>query len=207
MKKISHQNLQCQITNLISIVEMYIPLIEEIDKSKKKLSALPTELDNLKQQLEFLKLQSSQTNFYDSQNSVLPSPIKETDSKLDFLVDDLEGIFVYLTTFESKLKNIIVLKERLEAVQEERIGGFTPERIYRLLERKEQNSQPDNIPSYKNFRSQSLWQKIVNCRYSKKLAISTAFVSGIILFFSIVSYSSMNQQLIESNTAQEIKEQ
>ncbi len=207
MKKISHQNLQCQITNLISIVEMYIPLIEEIDKSKKKLSALPTELDNLKQQLEFLKLQSSQTNFYDSQNSVLPSPIKETDSKLDFLVDDLEGIFVYLTTFESKLKNLIVLKERLEAVQEERIGGFTPERIYRLLERKEQNSQPDNIPSYKNFRSQSLWQKIVNYRYSKKLAMSTAFISGIILFFSMVSYSSMNQQSIQSNTAQEIKEQ
>ena len=207
MKKISHQNLQCQISNLISIVEMYIPLIEEIDKSKQKLSALPTELDNLKQQLEFLQLQSSQTNFYNSQNSVVPSSIKETDSKLDFLVDDLEGIFVYLTTFECKLKNLIVLKERLEAVQEERIGGFTPERIYRLLERKEQNSQPDNIPSHKNFRSQSWWQKIANYKYSKNLAISTVFVSGTILFFSMVSYSSMNQQSIDNNTVQEIKEQ
>ena len=206
MKKIRHQNLQRQITNLISIVEMYIPLIEEIEQSKHKLSALPTELDSLKQQLEFLKLQSSQTNLYDSQN-FLPSPIKETDSKLDFLVDDLEGIFVYLTTFESKLKNLLVLKERLEAVQEERIGGFTPERIYRLLERKEQNSQPDNIPSHKNFRSQSLWQKIANYKYSKKLAIGTAFISGTILFFSMVSYSSMNQQSINDNTAPEVKKQ
>ncbi|WP_319422621.1 hypothetical protein [Pleurocapsa sp. FMAR1] len=207
MKKIRHQDLQRQIVNLISIVEMYIPLIEEIDKSKNKLSALPTELDSLKQQLEFLKLQSSQTNFYDSQNSILPSPIKETDIKLDFLVDDLEGIFVYLTTFESKLKNIIVLKERLEAVQEERIGGFTPERIYRLLERKDQSSQHDNIPSHKNFRSQSLWQKIANYKYSKKLAIGTALISGTILLFSMVSYSSMNQQSINDNTTQEIKQQ
>lgn len=195
MKKISHQDFKRQITNLIPIVEMYIPLIEEVEKSQKKLNTLPSQLEKLKQRLELLKHESSSANSYNSS-----SQIQETEFELDFLVDDLEGILVHLTSFDCQLKNLVALKERLEAVQEERIGGFTPERIYRILERRQQLL--DDKPLTRTNNLLNLWQKIVNYKYLKKLAMTTAIAAGTIFCFSIISYLSINHQIIEDNQSE-----
>lgn len=202
MKQTRHQDFQRQITNLIPIIEMYIPLIEEVEKSKNKLNMLPTQLENLKQKLEFLKLESSPTI---SDN--LPSKIQETEFEIDFLVDDLEGILVHLTSFDRQVKNLIAIRERLEAVQKERIDGFTPERIYKILERRQQLSSyfPDNMPSTQTNRFENWWQKIVNYKFFRKLVITTVSISGIILLFSTISYSAINQQLDESETVTKIR--
>ena len=203
MKRLNRKNLQRQITNIIPIIELCLPLIEEIEQAKNKLNILPSELENLKQQLEYLKLEPSQATSNDSQ-----SPIKETESKLDFVVDDLEVILANLTTLDSKINNLIVLKERLEAIQEERIDGLTPERIYKLLEKQQQQAleSSERKSSIKTHHFYNLWQKIANYKYAKELAMSTAITLGTVLCFSVFAYSLTKSQVIETNIIEESQE-
>ena len=202
MKKTRHQDLQRQITSLIPIVEMHISLIEEIEASKNKLDALPIQLNKMKQKLELSKLES---DFGIA--GELPSPDRETELDLDFLVDDLEGILIHLTSLNRQVKNVIASKERLEAVQKDRIAGFTPERFYKILRRRHQLSSEflNYTPSTKTNYLQSRWRKIANYKFGKRLIITTASISGIILLFSTISYSTINQQLNEGETITEIE--
>ena len=153
----------------------------------------------MKQKLEFLKLESSTTI---SDASLSQVREKELDVDLDFLVDDLEEILVHFTSFDRQVKNAIASKERLEAIQTERINGFTPERFYKILQRRQQLSSnfPDNIPLTKISRFQNWWQKIVNYEFSQKLVITTVSISGIILLFSTISYLTINQQSNETKS-------
>lgn len=203
MKRLNRKNLQRQITNIIPIIELCLPLIKEIEQAKNKLNILPSELENLKQQLEYLKLEPSQATSNDSQ-----SPIKETESKLDFVVDDLEVILANLTTLDSKINNLIVLKERLEAIQEERIDGLTPERSYKLLEKQQQQAleSSERKSTIKTNYFDNLWQKIANYKYAKELAMSTAITLGTVLCFSMFAYSLTKSQVIETNIIEEPQE-
>ena len=207
MKKLHHKNLQRQIANLIPIIELCIALTEQMEQTQHKLNFLPNELQNLKKQAEILKLESSKINLNSAPNFNLESQVKETEFKLDFLVDDLEVIFISLVTFNRQLKNIVALQERLEAVQQERINGLTPERIYKLLKKQEQrspqkfNSDSQKITSNNPF--QRLGQKINICRNPRKLAISIALTAVSILSLSTVYYTFLQPRLIENNTIEQ----
>ena len=207
MKKTSHKNLQRQIGNLITLIELCLPLIEEVDRAKAKLTSFPTELEQLKKQAELLKV-AAYTNSVDSQSR--SSQIEETEFELDFLVNDLEGFLLHLATLQHKINNLTALRERIEALQEERLDNITPERIYRLLEKQqlallgenegdERSPQPDNGLT---DRFQGLWQKIANYKHTRRLVKGTAIATGIILCFSAISYSSMKYQLIEHKPAE-----
>ena len=195
MKQTHHQDLQRQISNLVAIIEMYIPLIEQVKKSKLKLDILPAELENLKQQLNLLETSSFLETLYYSSDR-----IQETESKLDFLVDDLEGILVDLTTVDRQVKNLVALKERLEAVQEERIIGITPDRIYKLIA-KQQLPRPAEKKQIQTSYVKFWQQSIANStqKFSKKtLLIGLAMVASLSCGWIAGSYS-VNE--IESNNS------
>lgn len=201
MKKTSHKNLQRQIENLITLIELCIPLNEEVDRAKAKLTSLPIELEQLKKQAELLKAES-QTN--PSASHSRSSKIEETEFKLDFVVNDLDGLVLYLATLQEKIGNLVVLRERIEALQEERLDNITPERIYKLLEKQQLALLPKNEPGIERShqtdntlanRFHSLWQKIADYKHTRKLIKGTALAAGVVLCFSAISYSSMYQQI------------
>ena len=136
MPKNNHKNLQHQIENLIPIIELYLLLIEEVNKTQHKLKSLYPELKQLKQQAEFLKAEETQLSHGSpTYNSQLK--IQETELKLAFLVNDLQAILIHLATFNYKINNVVALKERLEALQEPKTDQITPANIYKLLAKKD----------------------------------------------------------------------
>ena len=141
--KNQRQDLQRQLADLIPIIELCIPIIEDTNETKIKLLSLSIELEKIKEHAE--KLQTK-TSLEDNDKSAIHSTnaqLKTTEFAIDSLVDDLEEVFVYLTSQNHKLNNFLALKERFEAVQEERIDGITPERIYNLLEKRQLQQEGD----------------------------------------------------------------
>jgi hypothetical protein len=128
MKKICSKDIHRQITSLIPIIELCMTLTTSIERTNNKLNTLPEELEKLRKKANFLKSRSSE-----KPTLALLSQLEQTEFELDSLVDDLDRVLLDLIGFDRQLKNIIALKERLEAIQEERINGLTPERIYKLL--------------------------------------------------------------------------
>ncbi|WP_036488433.1 hypothetical protein [Myxosarcina sp. GI1] len=204
MKQNQRKNTQRQIADLIPIIELCLPLIKKLNKTQDKLKFLPTELELLQNQAKLIDLEMSleeSRNLADSDSQL----ISETNEfELDSIVNDLEGIFIYLTTLDDGLKNLLALKERLEAIQEERIDSLTPERVYKLLEKQQENLQnKTNLQSgSKSNRFQKVWQKIVDYRPSKKLIKVSVITTGIILSFSLIYNSVIEHQSVENNMQQ-----
>ena len=214
MKETRYKNVHRQITNLISLIELCLPFTEEISNTKERLNFLPSKLEYLKKQAECLKQKtSSSVNTGDSTysndrsnkaNSYSQLEIENTELELDFLVTSLEDTLIYLEHLKKQIGDLVVLKERVEALQEERLLGITPERIYKLIEKQQlENSQDLNDKSSaekNNFKR--IWQKIADYKYSKRITKTTAIAGGVILCFSLGSYSSMRYQIKENNTVQ-----
>ena len=201
MKETNKKNVYRQITNLISLIELCLPFIEEIDRTKNKLQFLPGKLEYLKAQAEYLDRKSYMVNAdsisysdrHNRANSYSLWEIEDTELELDFLVTNLEDTLIYLEHLKRQIDNLIVLKERVEALQEERLIGITPERMYKLIEKqqlensKDLNDKSSAEPSYFG----RIRHRIAEYKYSKKIVKSTAIAAGIILCFSLGSYSSM----------------
>lgn len=214
MKETRYKNVHRQITNVISLIELCLPFTEEIDRTKERLNFLPGKLEYLKKQAEYLKQKtSSSINTKDSTpysdrldrvNSYSQLEIENTELELDFLVTNLEDTLVYLELLKDRIGDLVVLKERVEALQEERLVGITPERIYRLIEKQQlKNSLALNDKSTEERNPfHKIWHKITEYKYSKKIVKSTAIAAGVILCFSLGSYSSIRYQIDENNTLQ-----
>ena len=141
MKNICHQNVKRRVNSLFPIVELYIDLTADVEKISKQLNVLPAELEILQHQADLLNLKSAQNFTKDSELQ-----LQQTEFILDSLVDDLDRISNSFGAFEYKLNNIMALKERLEALQEERVHGLTPEKIYKLLEKERELSPAKSAP-------------------------------------------------------------
>jgi hypothetical protein len=215
MNKVSQISLQRQVGNLISIVEICLPIVEKIKQTQGELDCLPYELDCLKQQAEFLRLGLS-PNTSSSSLSYLEFDINQTEFHLDALVDDLERILANLAFLDLDIRNLLVLKEKLEAIQEERIYEITPERIYKLLEKQQQTlpkSQANFISSKKHSHKICFWhqdwkQKITD--YRKKID-NKKIVMGLVIFASLSvgwvgGYYSSNTQSGNSEAVGQSKE-
>ena len=59
MKETRYKNVQRQITNLISLIELCLPFTEELNNTKERLNFLPGKLEYLKKQAEYLKQKTS----------------------------------------------------------------------------------------------------------------------------------------------------
>lgn len=198
MKKIGYGNIQRQVTSLIPIIELYISLITDIEQTKNKLNILPAELKNLKKQSNLLNIQSWQK----SANDLQPE-LQQTEFQLDSLVDDLDEVLINLVTFECKLKNVIALKERIEAIQEERINGLTPERIYKLLEKQKQQEEENNSTSTKK-NNNNTEQKLIKfgSMRDRKIAVSFAIVASLSLGWIAGYQAATNNQINENKTVE-----
>lgn len=204
MKQNQRKNTQRQIADLIPIIELCLPLIKKLNATQNKLKFLPTELELLKNQAELLDLEMSLEQFQESANSDSKLLSETNEFELDSIVDNLEEIFIYFTTLDGELKNLLALKERLEAIQEERIDNLTPERVYKLLEKQQENLQnkTDRESSITPNQFQEFWQKIIKYRPSKKLIKVSVITTGIILSFSLIYNSAIEYQSIESSVQQ-----
>lgn len=214
MEETRYKNVYRQITNLISLIELCLPFTEEINKTKERLNFLPTRLEYLKKQAEYLKQKTSylgnnSTCYSDRamrSNSYNLWEIEDTELELDFLVTSLEDTLNYLEFIKKQIGDLVVLKERVEALQEERLIGITPERIYKLIEKQQlENSLASNDKSspknnLNNF--EKLWHKIADYKYSKRIVKSTAIAAGVILCFTLGSYSSMKYRTSENQSLQ-----
>ena len=205
--KNQRQNLQRQLADLIPIIELCIPIIGDTNETKIKLLSLLIELEKLKRHAEYLQARASSEDAEKAVDYSKNTQLETIEFAIDSLVDDLEEAFAYLTSQNHKLNNFLALKERFEAIQEERIDGITPERIYNLLEKRQLQQERDrDIKPTKATRLQQFWQKIVNYKPPKKIAETIGISTWIILAFSIISYSSFDYQNANESTLKENKE-
>jgi hypothetical protein len=204
MKKICSKDIHRQITSLIPIIELCMTLTTSIERTNNKLNTLPEELEKLRKQANFLKSRSSE-----KPTLALLSQLEQTEFELDSLVDDLDKILLDLIGFDRKLKNIIALKERLEAIQEERINGLTPERIYKLLERpRERSLQADskNNSKLKTEESDNWKKKNLNDKLRHpKIAVSIALFAALSLGWMAGYHSSVNLELNNNKAVESTK--
>ncbi len=220
-KKTSPKNIQRQIANLIPLIELCLAFAKEANKAQDKLNALPERMERLKKQAKLLENEISTQGYLNSSmvelqvgsfeglpfRSAARSQIEETETELDFLVNDLDKVLVDLTGFKYRISNLIVLRERVEALQEERLENITPERIDKLLAKQQQQLWSEsNSKQTPKQRLQKLGQKIVGDRRYRQLATSTAIAAGLILCLSAVSYTSTKYQIIERDNIQPSQE-
>lgn len=191
MKKIGHKNLQRQVSNLIPMVKLYVNSIADLEQIHTKINLLPADLKNLQQQADLLEQKSDHKSTDD-----IEAHVQQTEFQLDSLIDDLDRVSADVVTFEHKLKNIIALKERLEAMQEERINGLTPERIYRLLAKQQQHElEENNSTSKRQNMSQIIGQKLIGLGSTlsdRKVIISLTMVVSLFLGWGAGYHSSIN---------------
>ena len=208
MKETSYKNVHRQITNLISLIELCLPFTEEISNTKNRLKFLPDKLEYLKAQAEYLdrKFYTVNADSISHSDRVRETrghnlwEIEDTELELDFLVTSLEDTLIYLEHLKEQINNLIVLKERVEALQEERLVGITPERIYKLIEKQRLESKLNDTSSAEKSYFGKVRQKIADHKYSKGIAKSTAIAAGIILCFSLGSYSSIRHRVNQNST-------
>ena len=123
------------------------------------------------------------------------------------MVDDLDRVSTNFAAFEYKLKNIMVLKQRLEALPAERVHGLTPERIYKLLEKERQKLSPAENTSGKKTQKFS-WRKLINLGFGfgdPKLAVLIAVVASLSLSW-LGGYSFGKLQETDSKTVETVKQ-
>lgn len=204
--KNQRQDLQRQLADLIPIIELCLPIIEDTNETKIKLLSLSIELEKIKKHAEKLQTKASLEDKKKSASHSTNTQLETTEFAIDSLVDDLEEVFVYLNSQNHKLNNFLALKERFEAVQEERIDGITPERIYNLLEKRQQEERDRDPKPIKANRVRQFWRKIVEYKPSKNIAKTTAFATVVILAFSTIFYSSIKYQSTEESAIGENKE-
>ena len=203
--KNQRQDLQRQLADLIPIIELCIPIIEDTNETKIKLLSLSIELEKIKEHAEKLQSKASSEDNEKSACHSTNTQLETTEFAIDSLVDDLEEVFVYLNSQNHKLNNFLALKERFEAVQEERIDGITPERIYNLLEKRQQEERDRDPKPIKANRVRQFWRKIVKYKPSKKIGRIAAVATWTILAFSIISYSLIEYQNANESTLKENK--
>jgi hypothetical protein len=211
MKETSPKNTQRQVANLIPTLELLIPLLKEVNKTQNNLSSLPKQLEYLKEQEQYFKLKASSQDLdmrhvaKELLHSAGNFKTEDIEIKLDFLVSDLESTLLNLLVLKDRISDLVVLRERVEALQEERLDNITPERIYKLLEQQNSSGYSEKSSSSDNP-VKKLWHKLTCYKHFPKITKGMAITTGIILCFSAVSYSSMESQINETNTTQEIEE-
>ena len=203
MKKKCYRDIQRQVICLIPIIESCIALTVETELTKNKLDTLSEELENFKQQTNYLNLESAQNHDFTS-----VTEIEDVEFKLDSLINDLELVFTSLATFDDRLKNVVVLKEKLEALQEERLYNITPERIHKLLEKQQQLRNQKNISSSESHKNNttensnsSIWQKVVKLKYKLgdwQIAFGFAIIASL-SFGWLAGYHSSTDVRVDKN--------
>ena len=96
--KNQRQDLQRQLADLIPIIELCLPIIEDTNETKIKLLSLSIEIEKLKERAEKLQIKLSLEDNEKLASRSTNAQLKTTEFAIDSLVDDLEELFAYLTS-------------------------------------------------------------------------------------------------------------
>lgn len=121
MKNLCRQNLQLQIESLIPIMELWISFLEETRKTQSELKKLPDTLEYLKQQAITLDLKESRWSISNQSKNSESEISQEVELHLQTLIGDLDAALPKLIIMESKISDLVALKERLEALKEKEL--------------------------------------------------------------------------------------
>lgn len=211
MKKIQQNDIQRQIACLIVIVENCMRSSEDLNHIQNKIELLPRVLNKLKEQEQILNRYKADNinaianyEFVSEKQNISPTA-ESLELELDILVNDLEKIMQEFTVLKYKIDNIVVLKEQIEAIQEERFSNITLERIYTVLERQKKNRTDLNINTEENNRWQKVKKQISEFKTLPKIAGATAIVISVISCFSFISYSSIKYQEIKPDNSEKVQ--
>ena len=205
MKKNKQRNIQRQIASLIPVVEHCKPFIEDIGDLQTRINLLPEILEKLKEQEKIFNGNEADNieviadyKFVLDRQKVL-STAEPIELELDYLVNDLDKIMQEFIVLKYKIDNIVVLQEKIEAIQEERLSNITPERIQTLLRRQQDSRSDLKIDTQENNRWQKVKKRISRSEKLPKLATTMAIAISIISCFSLISYSSIKYQEIKQD--------
>jgi hypothetical protein len=115
------KQLQTAIDNLSLILKLWIPVLAEIKKMNQALETLPNNLTILQSQINKLNLANANLK----KNSLSPERLEQIcqlqgfELKLQALSNNLDGELPQLVKLEKQIGNLIALKERVEALQEQ----------------------------------------------------------------------------------------
>ncbi len=115
------KQLQTALDNLALILNLWIPVLAEIKKMNQALETLPNNLSLLQSQVNKL----NQANVHIKKNPLPPERLEQIrqlqgfELKLQALTNNLDGKLPQLVKLEEQIGNLIVLRERVEALQEQ----------------------------------------------------------------------------------------
>ncbi|NJK47931.1 hypothetical protein HC931_06920 [Candidatus Gracilibacteria bacterium] len=115
------KQLQTTLENLALILKLWIPVLTEIKKMNQTLEKLPDNFSLLQRQINKL----SQANTYIKKNPLPPEHLEQIrqlqgfELKLQALTNNLDCELPQLVKLEKQIGNLIALRERVEALQEQ----------------------------------------------------------------------------------------
>jgi predicted nucleic acid-binding Zn-ribbon protein len=115
------KQLQTAIDNLALILKLWIPVLAEIKKMNQALETLPNNLSLLQSQINKL----NQANAYIKKNTLPQERLEQIrqlqgfELKLQALTNNVEGELPQLIKLEEKIGNLISLREKVEALQDQ----------------------------------------------------------------------------------------
>jgi hypothetical protein len=121
MSNVQNQQLQTAIDNLALILQLWVPVLAEIKQMNQALETLPNNLSILQNRVNKL----NQANTYIQKNSLSQERLEQIhqlqgfEIKLQALTNNLDGEIPQLIKIEKQIGDLLALKERVEALQEQ----------------------------------------------------------------------------------------
>jgi hypothetical protein len=148
--------LQSELKSLIIIIELWIPVLAAMKKTLEDLEQLPINLAILKHQLSKLEQASyiyrqrlNSQGLETLDKSIIFSQTQDTitlekiEPKFQALIGKLEAAIPSLLALERKIGDLIALRERIEALQEEVVGTQNQEYAEEFALIKQENKDSD----------------------------------------------------------------
>jgi predicted nucleic acid-binding Zn-ribbon protein len=116
MNSLQTIELQKALENLNRMLDLWVPLLNEIKKMKQEIEQLPQEVSRFKGKIDLLKLELSLSQQEEQRQAI--AKLQNCSPKLQQLGDNLALGLTQILEIEKKIGNMIALRERIEALQE-----------------------------------------------------------------------------------------
>lgn len=116
MNNIQSAGLQIALENLNNILDLWIPVLDELKKVKQEIEQLPNNVSYVKGKINLLQLEFSLKEQNEQRQAI--AKFENLAPKLQVLSDNLTLELPQLLEIEKKIGNLIALRERIEALQE-----------------------------------------------------------------------------------------
>ena len=185
MNQLVNSKIKSEIHTLISIVKSWLDVLEEIEILEKEIKSLPLYLVSLQQELTNIDSVVTE-NYY-----------PEIENEIQDLVNKLSCTLPQLINLDKKTKNLISLKEVIEALQDKNTISSVSDYNYEFSQLDKQSKNFSSLPKTKLNLLHKL--QILKRQYPEN------FWSAIIaiVFFVIVCWRATDPPLINPVSSSE----